>query len=151
LNDDYSGFDGEIGETIEVMVVHDEDESELNSKSNLHVQRMLSYEEICEILSEEEKLRRESVIHFNYKGRLIRDIVLIVLIVIVYIFTNPFTNIESSDPIWKMVLSMLSFSACLFGFYLSIRVLKKDWRFLGLYKDKEWFDVYKSKKNNDSH
>jgi hypothetical protein len=45
-----------------------------------------------------------------------------------------------------MVLSMLSFSACLFGFYLSIKALKKDMRIFSLYKDKEWFDEYRSKK-----
>jgi len=140
--DDHSAFDGEIGKIIEVMVVHDEDQDTSNTKSSSHANQLLSYEDICDKINEEEKTIRNSFINFGYKGRLTRDIVIIILITITYIMTNPFTNIESSDPLWKMILSLIFFTICIIAFYFGIKVFKKDWKIYNMYRYKEWLERY---------
>lgn len=138
-DDDYA-FDGEVGENIEVLIVHDEDQSISNSKQYSPMHWILSYEEICEKINEEEKMRNNLHFNFNYKERLIRDVILIILMVIIYIFTNPFTNGESSDPIWRIVLYFIICSISFIGFFLNLRAFKKDWRIFKLYKDKKWYE-----------
>jgi len=140
MHDDHSAFDGEIGKTIEVMVVHDEDRDTTNAKRNLHTSQLLSYEDICYKINEEEKLRCNSLINFGYKGRLARDIVFIILIIFTYIITNPFTNIESSDPFWKMILSLIFSTICIIAFYFKIKVFKKDWKLYSMHRYKEWLE-----------
>jgi len=135
-----NAFDGEVGETIEAMIVHDEDQDISISKKYPNIYQKLSYERICELINESEKLKRKSFINYNNKQRLVRDIVLIILMVIIYVLTNPFANDELYDQVWKTILYFIICTISFIGFFISIRVLKKDWRIFILYKDKKWYE-----------